>query len=89
MLDYFINEKIKRGIYYALAYYYLYKKLPKDMKKGDFGHFDKKAFLSYMENKIKKEELIEKIKECYKDLPNWLDINIEMIKLCHKPNFIP
>ncbi len=79
LLEYFLKKENK-GVYYCLSYYYLNHKLPEGIKAEDFGHPDKKAYMLYIENKIKKEELIEKLKECYKDLPVWLEINIDLIK---------
>ncbi len=78
LLEYFLKKENK-GIYYYLSYYYLNHKLPESIKEEDFGHPDKKAYILYIENKITKEELIEKLKECYKDLPIWLGINIDLI----------
>lgn len=79
LLEYFIKEKMQKGIFYAIAYYYLYKKKPSEIDSESFGHPDKKAYLSYMEGKITKNELIENLRTCYKDLPVWLEINTDLV----------
>lgn len=71
------KEKIRKGGFsYFIGIYYLkgtVENIP------EYGHPDRLAFSKYFNKIINREELISIIGNCYKDLPNWLEINISLI----------
>lgn len=69
---------IKRGFPYLLAYYFINGALD-EIDYSIFIYPDRIAYINYFQKKIDKDELIDEIKNCYRDLPNWLEINIALI----------
>lgn len=67
------------GFPYFLGYFFLNENLPDDAFLN-FEYPDRAAFVDYFTRKINKAELIERIKECYKDMPELLEINIKIIE---------
>lgn len=67
------------GFPYLLGYFFLNENLPNDAFLN-FEYPDRVAYVNYFKRIIGKDELVEKIRECYKEMPELLEINIKIIE---------